>query len=116
MKRVILQISDCQHINMIADCSLCDALVCVIAAADSTHQTIFASKRNCCIPIREEMNHPELATLGLGDVDDARLQKAIEILVDANKLPRTPTIAEVFTRDFLPPKSERPTKLIDAKG
>ena len=39
----------------------------------------------------------------------------IDILVDANKLPRTPAIAEVFTRDFLPPKSERPTKLIDVK-
>jgi NitT/TauT family transport system substrate-binding protein len=65
--------------------------------------------------IKEEMNHPELATLGLGDIDDARMKKAIDILVDANKLPRTPTVAEIFTRDFLPPKSERPTKLVDAK-
>src|SRR6476660_47023 len=28
--------------------------------------------------IREEMNHPELATLGLGDIDDARMKKAID--------------------------------------
>jgi NitT/TauT family transport system substrate-binding protein len=66
--------------------------------------------------VKEEMNHPEIATIGLGDVDDARLKKSIDILVDANKLPRTPTVNEIFTREFLPPKSERPTKLIDAKG
>jgi NitT/TauT family transport system substrate-binding protein len=65
--------------------------------------------------IKEEMNHPELATLGLGDIDDTRMKKAIDILVDANKLPRTPTVAEIFTRDLLPPKSERPTKLVDVK-
>jgi NitT/TauT family transport system substrate-binding protein len=66
--------------------------------------------------VKEEMNHPEIARIGLGDVDDARLKKSIDILVDANKLPRTPAIGEIFTREFLPPKSERPTKLIDAKG
>jgi NitT/TauT family transport system substrate-binding protein len=65
--------------------------------------------------IKEEMNHPELATLGLGDIDDARMKKAIDILVDANQLPRTPAISEIFTREFLPPKSERPHKLIDVK-
>ena len=65
--------------------------------------------------IKDEMNHPEIATLGLGDVDDARLKKSIDILVDANQLPRTPDIKEIFTREFLPPKADRPTKLIDAK-
>jgi len=65
--------------------------------------------------IKEEMNHPELATLGLGDIDDARMKKAIDILVDANKLPRTPAVSEIFTRDLLPPKSERPTRLVDVK-
>jgi NitT/TauT family transport system substrate-binding protein len=65
--------------------------------------------------IREEMNHPEIAKIGLGDIDDARMKKAIDILVDANQLPRTPAIGEIFTREFLPPKADRPTKLIDAK-
>ena len=65
--------------------------------------------------IKEEMNHPGIATLGLGDVDDARLKKSIDILVDANQLPRTPAIAEIFTREFLPAKADRPTKLLDAK-
>jgi NitT/TauT family transport system substrate-binding protein len=66
--------------------------------------------------IKDDMNHPELAKLGLGDVDDARLKTGIDILVDADKLPRTPKVEEIFTREFLPPKSERPTKLIDVKG
>ena len=65
--------------------------------------------------IKEEMNHPEIAKIGLGDIDDARMQKAIDILVDANKLPRTPAISEIFTRDLLPPASERPHKLLDVK-
>jgi len=65
--------------------------------------------------IKEEMNHPEIAKIGLGDVDDERLKKSIDILVDANQLPRTPKIEEIFTREFLPPKADRPTKLLDAK-
>jgi len=65
--------------------------------------------------VKDEMNHPEVAKIGLGDVDDARLKKSIDILVDANQLPRTPKIEEIFTREFLPPASERPHKLIDVK-
>ena len=65
--------------------------------------------------IKDEMNHPELAKIGLGDVDDARLKTSIDILVDADKLPRTPKVEEIFTRAFLPPKSERPHKLVDVK-
>ena len=57
------------------------------------------------------MNHPEIAKIGLGDVDDARLARSIDILVEAQALPRTPKVSEIFTREFLPPKSERPTKL-----
>jgi len=65
--------------------------------------------------IKEEMNHPELATIGLGDIDDARMKKAIDILVDANQLPRTPKVEEIFTREHLPPKADRPHKLLEAK-
>src|SRR6185503_4913736 len=65
--------------------------------------------------IKEEMNHPEIATIGLGDIDDARMKKAIDILVDANQLPRTPAVSEIFTREHLPPKADRPHKLLEAK-
>lgn len=56
--------------------------------------------------LADEMAHPELATVGLGDIDEARLAKSIDILVDANSLPRSPTVGEVFDRSFLPAKRE----------
>jgi len=61
--------------------------------------------------LAEEMSHPEIAKIGLGDVSDDRMAKAIEILVKAKELPRTPATVEVFDRSFLPPASERPTSI-----
>ncbi len=61
--------------------------------------------------VADEMGHPEVATIGFGAVDDERLAKSIEILVEANDLPRTPTISEVFDPSFLPPMEERITDL-----
>jgi NitT/TauT family transport system substrate-binding protein len=58
-----------------------------------------------------DMSHPELAKIGLGDVIDERLAKAIKILVAAKELPRTPTTNEIFDRSFLPPASERPNAI-----
>ncbi len=57
------------------------------------------------------MNHPEIATIGLGNVDMDRLKKSIDILVMAENLPRTPAVSEIFTPAFLPPSSELPHKL-----
>ena len=57
------------------------------------------------------MNSPEIAKIGLGNVDKARLKKSIEILVDAQKLPRTPTVDEIYTDAFMPPAAELPKKL-----
>src|SRR5882762_12026483 len=42
--------------------------------------------------LKDEMNHPEIAKIGLGNVDPVRLKTSIDILVDANALPRTPTV------------------------
>ena len=61
--------------------------------------------------LRDEMNHPEIAKIGLGNVDTARLKKSSDILVDANALPRTPPVDEIFTPAFLPPAAELPKKL-----
>lgn len=61
--------------------------------------------------LKDEMNAPEVKTLGLGAVDPKRLEHSIEILVKAEKLPRTPTMAEVFDPVFLPPLKDRPTDL-----
>ena len=57
------------------------------------------------------MNHPEIAKIGLGNVDPERLKKSIDILVDANNLPRTPTVSEIFTPAFLPAADDLPKKL-----
>jgi NitT/TauT family transport system substrate-binding protein len=61
--------------------------------------------------LQDEMSHPEIATIGLGNVDPARLKRSIDILVEALNLPRTPSVDEVFTPAFLPPASELPKKL-----
>jgi NitT/TauT family transport system substrate-binding protein len=61
--------------------------------------------------IKDEMNHPEIAKIGLGAVDPDRLKRSIDILVDANKLPRTPQVSEIFTPAFLPPAADLPHKL-----
>jgi NitT/TauT family transport system substrate-binding protein len=61
--------------------------------------------------VRDEMNHPEVATIGLGNVDTARLKRSIDILVDADNLPRTPAVEEIFTPAMLPPLADLPKKL-----
>lgn len=57
--------------------------------------------------VRDEMNHPEIARIGLGDVVDERFTRGIEILGQAQNLARLPAMADVFDRRFLPPLSER---------
>lgn len=62
--------------------------------------------------MQAEMSHPEVAKVGLGDIDDARMKKAITTLVEADKLPRTPDVREIFDRSFLPPLEERIKKIV----
>ena len=38
-----------------------------------------------------------------------RMAKAIDILVSAMELPRTPKVNEIFDRSFMPPLADRPT-------
>jgi NitT/TauT family transport system substrate-binding protein len=45
--------------------------------------------------------------LGAGDLDDARLTRAIAQAVEVFGLPRTPAPGDVFNRSFLPPRVER---------
>ena len=54
-----------------------------------------------------EMAHPEGARLGIGEMDDQRLAKLIQRIVKVKRLPRTPSVREVFDRRYLPPVSER---------
>lgn len=61
--------------------------------------------------IKNDMSHPEIIKIGLGDIDDARFKRAITKLVEINELPRTPAVGDVFDRRFLPPRAERPSGL-----
>ena len=57
--------------------------------------------------IATDMSHPEIARIGLGDVDEERLDKNIAVVVDTNALPATPSADAVFDRSFLPPRDTR---------
>jgi len=49
----------------------------------------------------------EVDRIGLGDVDDARLTRSIDIVAEGYELTAKPEAARIFTRDFLPPRDER---------
>ena len=68
-------------------------------------------KERLVATLKEEMSHPEIAKIGLGDVDSVRLKRSIGVVVEANQLTRTPLPEEVFNRSFLPARAERPSKL-----
>ena len=44
---------------------------------------------------------------GIGDIDDGRLQRSIQLMATSCRLPRTPRPEEIFTRAYLPPLAER---------
>jgi NitT/TauT family transport system substrate-binding protein len=87
-----------------------DAAVAAVARREPLIKTAVERER-LDATVREEMNHPEVATIGLGNVDPARLKRSIDILVEANNLPRTPAVEEIFTPAMLPPAAELPRKL-----
>ncbi|MEC5398209.1 ABC transporter substrate-binding protein [Uliginosibacterium sp. H1] len=60
---------------------------------------------------KEQMSHPEIAKIGLGDVDDARLKRNIDLVVASGQLARTPAAVEIFDRRFLPARADRASKL-----
>jgi NitT/TauT family transport system substrate-binding protein len=64
-------------------------------------------KQRLIYTIDQQLRTDEVAKLGLGDLDDTRLQAAIKTVADAYALSRTPGIDEVFSRAFLPPKADR---------
>lgn len=68
-------------------------------------------KERLLATVKAEMSHAEVGRIGLGDIDDARMQRAIDVVVGAYQLPRTPKVAEVFDRSFLPARTDRVAKL-----
>jgi NitT/TauT family transport system substrate-binding protein len=50
---------------------------------------------------------PEMKEIGVGDIKDDRMTRAIGIVVEGYQLERAPAVTEVFSREFLPPKKDR---------
>lgn len=67
-------------------------------------------KRRMAYTLKTLIMTPEAAEIGVGDVKDDRLTRAIKQVNDSYELPRTPDASEVFNRSFLPPKSSRMLK------
>lgn len=57
--------------------------------------------------LASEMAHPEGAHIGIGDVDDTRLQRGVAQMARSCGWPRVPEATALFTREFLPPLEER---------
>jgi NitT/TauT family transport system substrate-binding protein len=87
-----------------------DAAVAAVAKREPLIKTAVERER-LDATLKDEMSNPEIAKIGVGNVDTARLKRSIDILVDAEGLPRTPAVSEIFTPDFLPPTAELPKKL-----
>jgi len=64
-------------------------------------------KRRLQYSFDELMVSPEMKEIGVGDIKDDRMARAIAVVAEGYQLPRTPTPAEVFSREFLPPRAER---------
>jgi NitT/TauT family transport system substrate-binding protein len=64
-------------------------------------------KRRMGYVLKSSILTPESSELGLGDVKDARMTRAISQIVESYGLARAPAASEVFNRSFLPPKQER---------
>jgi len=68
-------------------------------------------KRRLLYALRQVVLTPEAKQIGVGDVNDARLQRAMAQLGQAFELPRMPAPGEIFDRRFLPPLAERQMSL-----
>jgi NitT/TauT family transport system substrate-binding protein len=60
--------------------------------------------------IEMALKRPSVETHGVGYVDPARLQRSIETVATAFKLPQVLKPEEVYTDKFVPPQSERMLK------
>ena len=64
-------------------------------------------KRRLVYALRQVVFTPEVATAGVGDVNDERLKRSVAQLAAVFEMPRQPAPSEVFDRRFLPPLAER---------
>jgi len=64
-------------------------------------------KRRLIYVYKSLIDTPEARSLGIGDVSDVRLKNNIDTIAESYELKQVPTVGEVFSRAFLPPKADR---------
>lgn len=79
----------------------------VIAADESKLMDRNAEKARMEIALQKLFVTPEVEKNGLGGVDPARLQQTIDQTAEGFGLQGKPTVADIFTDEFLPPATER---------
>ena len=73
-----------------------------------------SNRRRLLGTLQLEMGRAEGAVLGIGDLDDARFDRGIELIVQTKQLPHRPAVGDLFSRAFLPPLGERVRNLVRA--
>lgn len=79
----------------------------VIASDDSKLMDRQAEKVRLEIALKDLYVTPEVEKNGLGGVDQKRMAKTVEQTIQGFKLKGKPTVADIFTDEYLPPKKER---------
>jgi NitT/TauT family transport system substrate-binding protein len=64
-------------------------------------------KRRLLYVYRTLMDTPEARKIGMGDVDNARMDESAAMIKEAFALTRAPKVEDVFGRSFLPPTADR---------
>ena len=83
-----------------------DAIVAAARRRDTLTDPAIERARLAAI-VDVSVRTPGVREHGFGDVDDARLTRALAQLAEAYGLPAAPPPSDVFDRSFLPPASER---------
>lgn len=88
--------------------TLCDpdAAIAALVARDPG-QNAQVEKIRLLSTIDGDMGGTQRLKQGLGDIDDERMEASIALTARTRTLPLTPSLRQVFRREFLPPLSER---------
>ncbi len=86
-----------------------DSAMKALAAVEPLIKTDVEKKR-LVYALKSLVLSPEQAKIGIGDIDDARMSRAIDQVAATFGLTKKPAVSEVFSRNALPPASDRVLK------
>ena len=91
-----------------------DAAIAELLRRDATQRADIERNR-FLRTLRGDMSGEEGARIGIGDVDPKRFALAITLMRATGRMSRSPAWQTVFSRDFLPPLSDRIRSLAEVK-